>query len=256
MAERAHEQAVATVERMPAPASEASAIIHMIERAATNPAVDIDKMERLLDMQERVMARHARVAYAAALAEMQPDLPIIAEKGEIVHSGKLQSTYARWEDINEAIRPVLAKHGFALSFRTGRTDTQIIITGVLSHREGHSEETTMHLPVDTSGSKNAVQAVGSSTSYGKRYTAQALLNLTSRAKDDQDDDGEAGGARGGSAAKQAATAAVNACNTLEELRAWKAKSAEGLKLMPTNEADEVVRLVNDRMRRLKDASGQ
>jgi glutamate synthase domain-containing protein 1 len=42
----------------------------------------------------------------------------------------------------------------------------------------------MHLPADMSGSKNAVQAVGSSISYGKRYTAQALLNLTSRGSDD------------------------------------------------------------------------
>ncbi len=79
---------------------------------------------------------------------------------------------------------MLAKHGFAISFRTGQSEGKISVTGVLSHRDGHSEETTMFLPIDTSGSKNAVQAVGSSTSYGKRYTASALLNLTSRGEDD------------------------------------------------------------------------
>ena len=42
----------------------------------------------------------------------------------------------------------------------------------------------MPFPIDTSGSKNAIQAVGSSISYGKRYTAGALLNLTSRGEDD------------------------------------------------------------------------
>ena len=61
------------------------------------------------------------------------------------------------------------------------------------HREGHSERTMMELPADTSGSKNAVQAVGSSTSYGKRYVASALLNLTSRLPEDRDDDGQRGG---------------------------------------------------------------
>lgn len=171
--------------------SETAAIIQVIERAAMNPAVDIDKMERLLAMQERIVARNAKAAYSAALSEMQPELPTIGERGKIdIGRGKPQS-YALWEDINDAIKPVLARHGFALSFRTGRTEAQIIVTGVLSHREGHSEETTMHLPLDTSGSKNAVQAVGSSTSYGKRYTAAALLNLTSRG---EDDDGKAGGA--------------------------------------------------------------
>lgn len=179
------------VQSEPVAASEASAIFQVIERAAMNPQVDIDKMERLIQMQERIMERNARAAYAAALADMQPNLPVIAERGGIKNGqGKVQSTYALWEDINDAIKPVLAKHGFALSFRTGQEDGKIIVTGILSHRDGHSEETTMHLPIDTSGSKNAVQAVGSSTSYGKRYTAQALLNLTSRG---EDDDGHTGG---------------------------------------------------------------
>ena len=42
----------------------------------------------------------------------------------------------------------------------------------------------MSLPVDFTGSKNPVQAIGSSTSYGKRYVAAALLNLTSRGEED------------------------------------------------------------------------
>lgn len=184
--------AVAVQEPINAPAAtESAAIIQVIERAAMNPAVDIDKMERLLEMQERIVERNARAAYAADLARMQPELPVIAERGGIKdRSGKVQSTYALWEDINDAIKPVLSKHGFALSFRTGQEEGRITVTGVLSHREGHSEETTMHLPIDTSGSKNSVQAVGSSISYGKRYTAGALLNITSRG---EDDDGKAAG---------------------------------------------------------------
>jgi len=173
--------------------SEMSALIHIIERAARDPSVDIDKLQRLMDMQERITARNAETAYAAALSAMQPDLPVITERGKIdIGRGKPQS-YALWEDINETIKPVLAKHGFSLSFRTGQEDGKISVTGILSHRQGHSERTTMLLPTDTSGSKNAVQSVGSSTSYGKRYTAAALLNLTSRG---EDDDGVAGGSSG------------------------------------------------------------
>lgn len=169
----------------PAIQTETAAIIQVIERAAMNPNVDIDKMERLLEMQERIMARTAKAAFSAALSRMQPDLPVINERGGIKdRSGNIQSTYALWEDINDAIKPVLAQHEFALSFKVGREDGMIVVTGVLSHSEGHSEETSIHLPTDTSGSKNAVQAVGSSTSYGKRYTACALLNITSRGEDD------------------------------------------------------------------------
>lgn len=183
-------EVVSHVETQPV-INQAAAIISVIERAATNPDVDIDKMERLLEMQERIMARDAKASYASALAAMAPELPVICERGGIKdRNGNVQSTYALWEDVNDAIKPVLAAHGFALSFRTGREDGQITVTGVLSHRDGHSEETTITLPHDSSGSKNAVQAVGSSTSYGKRYTAGLLLNLTSRG---EDDDGVTGG---------------------------------------------------------------
>lgn len=173
---------VATV---PAQMSEPEALFHVIERAATNPNIDIEKMERLIQMQERVMDRNARAAYASALADMQAELPVIKERGTIRgRDGKAQSTYALWEDVNEQIKPVLTKYGFALSFRTSQTGDKIFVTGILSHREGHAEETIMPFPIDTSGNKNAIQAVGSSISYGKRYTAGALLNLTSRGEDD------------------------------------------------------------------------
>lgn len=177
------------------PASEDAAMLMMIERAARDPSVDVDKMERLMAMAERGAERRAKMAFASALAELQPKLPVIDERGAIrTDKDKTkapQSTYAKWEDINDAIRPILHQHGFALNFRINRTDGLVSVTGVLSHRDGHSEHTTLDLPVDASGSKNGVQAVGSSVSYGKRYTAIALLNITSRAKQDRDDDGRA-----------------------------------------------------------------
>lgn len=176
------------------PVSLAGGLLEVIARAARDPNVDIDKMERLLEMQERVHARNARAAYYEALASMQPSLPIVTERGGIKdRNGNVQSTYALWEDVNEAIRPILAQHGFSLSFKVRRSEAEITVTGILAHREGHSEETELSLPTDTSGSKNAVQAVGSSTSYGKRYTAYALLNITTQG---EDDDGRRGGAGG------------------------------------------------------------
>jgi len=194
---------LAKIEQTPAPVmSETTALISMIERAASNPAVDIDKMERLLEMQERVIARRSKAEFDAALAILQPTLPQVDRKGNIVIRDKanaekiIQSTpYALWEDINTAIGPKLAEHGFALSFRTGTTtEGKITVTAVLSHTGGHREETTITLMHDSSGSKNSVQAVGSSISYGKRYTAGLLLNITSRAPGDADDDGTKAGA--------------------------------------------------------------
>jgi len=183
--------------------SETAAVLSMIERAARDPAVDIDKLERLMKLQEDRDAARARVAFDAAMAEMQPQLPTIDRKGKIEvrkkdgngdRTGAIQQStpYALWEDINEAIRPILAAHGFSLTFRAGRTPEGLVtVTGILAHRDGHREEDTFTLQHDSTGSKNAVQAVGSSNSYGKRYTAINLLNITTRG---QDDDGKAAGA--------------------------------------------------------------
>ena len=160
-----------------------------IQDAALHQDVDPVKFDRLLIAQEKFAAKEGRIAFDTAFSQMQAELPVIGERGTITDwNGAPASTYALWEDINEAIKPIISKFGFALRFKTGQDHNTIIVTAILSHSGGHSEETTMRLPVDLSGGKNPVQAIGSSTSYGKRYTASALLNLTSRG---EDDDGKA-----------------------------------------------------------------
>jgi hypothetical protein len=187
----------------PAPLSaDSSPILGLIERASRDPNVDIDKMERLFRMKLDMEARDAKAAYLSALAEMQPKLPIITKHGVISKNEKdergnktgrqeAMTKYARWEDVVEGIRPILAEHGFSLSFRIAQpTPDRVAVTGVLGHQGGHTEETTLALPIDTSGAKNNVQGWGSSDAYGKRYTGFALLNIAARG---EDDDGDAAG---------------------------------------------------------------
>lgn len=171
--------------------SDSATLMDTIGRIASDPSISVERMEQLVSLYERIKDRDAKGAYTQALALMQPELPVIDERGGIKDKqGNVQSTYALWEDMNEEIKPVLARHGFALNFRIAHEAALITVTAVLSHKDGHSEETSLPLPLDTTGSKNAVQAYGSTVSYGQRYTARALLNLTSRG---QDDDGVAGG---------------------------------------------------------------
>jgi len=148
-------------------------------QAATDPNVDVEKMERMLAIAERWKAQEAKAAYANALAGMQPNLPDVRKRGD---SGRYK--YALWEDIQDSLRPVLARHGFSLSFRTAPTPGAVTVTAVLLHADGHSEATSLEVAFDKSGNKPDVQAMGSAVSYGKRYTCQALLNLTARGEDD------------------------------------------------------------------------
>ena len=179
------------VEQAPAEVADyGSSLLTIIERAARDPSVDIDKMERLLDMQERVQARDAEIAFSSAFAEMQPELPAINMRGQIIHKGSLISEYAEWSDISKVITPVLSAHGFSLSFKPTELDKKVAVTAILRHRSGFSDSATLPLPTDTSGAKNAVQAIGSTLSYGKRYAAILILNIR---VEGEDDDGAASG---------------------------------------------------------------
>jgi hypothetical protein len=162
---------------------ESRSIMSVIERAAMNPDVDIDKMERLLQMQERILARQAEAAYNEALAKLQASMPEVRKGGKNDHTHK---AYARLEDIQAAIRPLLAEHGFSISFHTV-TANHISATAILRHRDGYSDQTTVELPRDAGVGRNAVQAVGSSITYAKRYAVAALLNIQI---DGEDDDGK------------------------------------------------------------------
>jgi len=182
-------KALATTANDAAPAvvqSEDHALLSMIERAARDPNVDIDKMERLFDMQQKAEQRRAKAQFLADFARLQAELPAVVRRGK----GHNAKSYARYEDVSETIRAPMSKHGFSLSFRVATGDNQMIVTGVLGHAGGHTEETAITLPADTSGNKNAVQAWGSSSSYGRRYVALALLGI---ATEDEDDDGKLAG---------------------------------------------------------------
>lgn len=153
---------------------ESSALMSVIERVASDPNSDISKLEKMLDMQERVLDRNAAQAFTADMAAMQGEMPRVLK----LASGH-NTTYARLEDINDAVRPILQKYGFAVTFNIDQPDVKAVkITAILSHKQGHKQKSSLILPLDSSGSKNAVQSIGSTVSYGKRYTVCALLNIS------------------------------------------------------------------------------
>lgn len=179
------EQAQA-LETTPPPQDDSS--MSVFERLARDPAVDVAKLERLIAMHERVLALQAKAAFDRAYAQMQAELPEIDEKGQILVKGQVRNTYARLEDIRAAVTPVLERHGFALRHRTEWPAAGVIrIVGILTHAEGHREESIFEAPQDASDFRTEIQSRGSTVSYGRRYTTLDLLNIVTRG---QDDDGE------------------------------------------------------------------
>lgn len=171
------------------PAEMSRAVLGMIASAASDPRVDVSKMEKLLEMQLQVMARAAEVSFNNAFARLQQKLPRITKNGIIDLGNGKTIRYARFEDIHDAVAPLMFGEGFTVSFTCdlAANDTLQKVTATLRHRDGHHASGSVFLPLtDPSGAKNKVQGSGSIVSYGKRYSFCQLLNIVT---EDEDDDG-------------------------------------------------------------------
>ncbi len=176
----------------PPPAGHQTIVEKLIE-LAKDPGVDVVKINALIDANERVMAIGAKQQFDEAFALMQAELPIITRTGlaSITKDGKLirETSYVRDVDIAQAVKPVLAKFGFALRHRNEMSENGLTVTGILSHRGGHREEDQFQTGRDDTAGKTVIQSWGSARAYGKRYTTIALLNISSEDTRDGDDDG-------------------------------------------------------------------
>ena len=144
--------------------------------------MDVDKLGKVLEMQERWDATQAKKAYVTAMSAFQAVAPKIL-KQKTGHNCK----YAGLSDIVSVIAPKLSEHGLSHTWVTEPSDKEVKVTCKITHVLGHSETTSLSAAPDTSGSKNSIQALGSTITYLQRYTLKAVLGL---AEEDQDDDGE------------------------------------------------------------------
>lgn len=156
-------------------------------RTALDKGADMDKLNNVLSFLERLDANRARKAYHEAMAAFKANPPKI-KKDRRVAFKDVRYNYASLANVTDSISQALSKHGLSATWKT-QQNGQITVTCRITHVLGHSEETAMSAPADVTGSKNAIQAIGSTISYLERYT---LLALTGLATDEMDDDGRSG----------------------------------------------------------------
>ena len=139
---------------------------------------DVDKLEKLMELQIRWEDREAEKAFNEASSAFRSECPTIAK----TLTGH-QSKYAGLSETIDQIKPLLLKNGLSYTWKTGQDGENISVTCKVTHLQGHSEETSLSAAPDTSGSKQPIQAIGSTVSYLQRYTLYAVLGLTSSEMD-------------------------------------------------------------------------
>lgn len=174
------------------PADTAASIISIFERALADTSLDIEKAERMLAMQERIMDRQALMAFNNAKAAAQAEIEPVQRDAE---NRETRSKYARLETVSKGIDPIIHRHGFAMSYGTADCPLQdhYRVTCRVTHREGHFEDYSTDVPVDMTGLKgnaNKTRTHGyvSALSYGRRVLKLMIWDVAT-----EDDDGNAAG---------------------------------------------------------------
>lgn len=220
------------------PASTALTPMAMVSQAVANGA-SLEMVSKLIDLQERMEKSQGRKAFDIAVAAAKGEIgPIFKDRVVDFTSQKGRTNYRHesFGGIASAIGPVLDRHGLSYRFRASQEGGRVSVTCILAHRDGYSEENTLVASNDTSGNKNDIQAIGSTTTYLQRYTLKLALGLSTT---DKDDDGRASDAPQISGAAEAAINSINACASLDALKAWRQTNDPTVQKLDPVDADAV-----------------
>lgn len=171
----------------PAPTRAVAAVNPMeLLSMAVSQGADIEKLEKLMALQERWESNQAKKAFDAAISAARAEIKPIVKNAEVdftSQKGRTNYKHETLDGIAQAIDPILSSHGLSYRFRSKQEGSLLLVTCIIAHAEGHSEETELSGGPDVSGNKNAYQAIGSAATYLQRYTLKLALGL-SAAKDD------------------------------------------------------------------------
>ena len=191
--------AIANVELKEVAIDATNPIIEMIERAARDPNVDADKLEKMLELankqrdREREIAREddglrAKRVFMSCFTRAKAEMPQVVKDAR---NNQTSSDYATMESIDAAITPIMTKYGFHLSFMEGdsaRDENHMHIIALLGHEDGHERKYPVQVPVAGVGMKGnrmmtSTHGYGATKTYGRRYAKLDIWDITVMDKD-------------------------------------------------------------------------
>lgn len=237
--------ALAKLETNVVPVSDSGALMEIISRAASDPGTDVGKLEKLMDLYERVKGNQAKQEFDQAMALAQEEMGPVRTDAS---NPQTKSKYATYAALDRALRPIYSKHGFALSYGTGEgaESGYVRVVADVMHRGGHSKTFHIDMPADGKGARGndvmtKTHATGSAFSYGQRYLVKGIFNIVVS----DDDDGNSAGGSGPITQEQL----VNVRGLIERFRVniesfCKTYNIEALPDLPASKYREAIERLN------------
>jgi hypothetical protein len=228
----------------------------VIAKVAAVKDLDVDKLAKLLALQEEWERRTAATHYNEQMALAQSQMTTISKDSV---NPQTKSRYASLAALDEAIRPIYTRFGFSVEFNdetpVDRSDWLRLVAYVSCGAETRKRE--KWIPVGNVGIRGVqmmtpTHASIAAVTYGRRALLKMIFNLA-----EDDDDGNFAPARSGPEQTpepevidvDGTIAAMNACETVAALK----KIGDGLlkrDLFPVDK-DKLVLAYNDRKAQLE-----
>lgn len=189
-------QEVATIEQSAQPVAQAE--VQPTTQAVTPLALisqaisinaNIEVMEKVFELHQKIQADDAKKVFFAAMSKAQAIMPIVEKSNtasfRTKSGGNMSYKFASLDDVTKVVRSILPDSGLSYRHQVKQDANNVTVKCIVSHAGGHSEECLMSMPIDTSGQKNALQAIASTVSYLKRYTLCAAFGIATG--EDEDD---------------------------------------------------------------------
>jgi hypothetical protein len=173
----------------PAPTGPGQMALEAIKSGAGKEV--LEHLEKAWEMQQSFDRDAARKAYYEAMSRFAANQPDIEKDRSVGYENRDGTTtgysHASLDNVTKKIQVALSAESLHASWRTSQGEKgEITVTCSITHSGGHSQDTSLTAPPDSTGKKNSIQAIGSTISYLERYTILSLTGLSTR---DMDDDG-------------------------------------------------------------------
>lgn len=158
--------------------------IMSIMHLAIEKGAGIDQLERLMAMQEKWEANQAKKAFNVAMAKFKENPPKISKDKHVrfqTQKGVTEYDHSTLGHVCDQITAGLSAVGITHKWVPKQVNGRISVTCILTHALGYSdpEPPTLEAGADESGSKNAIQAIGSTVTYLQRYTLLSAVGMAS-----------------------------------------------------------------------------
>ena len=152
---------------------------------AVEKGLDVETIERLLAMRQKLQDEAAERAYWAGLLEFQRRCPAIPKDKPVYDKhDKYLYSYAPIETIRKVTDPLLAELGFVATANTRREQGGVTIMVTLAHVDGHKQASEFFSPIHKAPLQSDQQAQEGAVTLAFRVAYRNVLGLTTGMLDD------------------------------------------------------------------------